>query len=224
MTTVSLAQSPNITYNLTSLTVFNNENNSLCLPTSLITWYEALSAFSTITLCAPPIPDTPTPTATIAGTPIPPTSTSLPTNTPTITFTPTITRTPTLVFPLQTLTQMALEDTQAASGLRTATSAATATLYYSQQQGTQTQAAMIATEAAATLFPATASSTPAQGGSSQGGSGFDFGGAISKLGLWGLGAMVLLGGGFALFLLMKRRKEEGGSSESKKGSSFGTFT
>ena len=215
---------PEYYINLTTLDVFMNENNSLCLPTSLITWYEALSAYSTIVHCAPPSTDTPTPTATIAGTAVPPTSTSLPTNTPTITFTPTITRTPTLVFPLQTLTQMALEDTQAASGLRTPTSAATATLYYSQQHGTQTQAAINANATAESEVSATDTISPIQGGSSQGGSGFDFGGAISKLGLWGLGAMVFVGGGFALFLLMKRRNDEEGSSAKKKDSTFETFT
>lgn len=132
--------------NLINLLEFHNEDNALCMPnnnTALINWYQALDFGSFIYYCDPIIvTNTPSPTApSSGGGGTSPTSTSLPTNTPTITFTPTITRTPTLVPPFQTLTQMALVDTQAAgayNGLRTATPATSATLYYFYQQGTKT--------------------------------------------------------------------------------------
>jgi Leucine-rich repeat (LRR) protein len=130
---------PGAFVNLINLLEFHNANTDLCMPnnnTALINWYEALDYGSLIYFCDPIIiTDTPTPTSTGTGGGSKPTSTSLPTNTPTITFTPTITKIPTIVSPLQTLTQMALEDTRTAElygGIHTPTS----TLYYNAQ-GTQ---------------------------------------------------------------------------------------
>jgi Leucine-rich repeat (LRR) protein len=215
--------------NLINLTEFTTQNTSLCLPNSLASWYSNLSLKTGMSFCivSPTSTNTPNPTATGSGSGggSEPTGTSLPTNTPTITFTPTITRTPTLVFPLQTLTQMAWEDTQAAtsmSGFRTATLAATATLYYSQQQGTQTQAAIEATGEGEGSGSESGGST--EGGSQSGGTGGGLSGALSQLMLWGLGAIVFIGGGIGLFIFLRRRKDDEDGSGSKKDSKFQTFT